>query len=219
MSNQNHIFSNDTKLRVGTLYCIGKNYADHAKEMGGSTQKDPIVFLKSPQAYFNESYVFELPDYSNNVHHECEMVAVIGKSGRNISEEDALDHVMGIGVGIDFTARDIQQDVKDKGHPWTFAKSFYRSSPVSTIYLLDEFESDLFDISLKLNGKLKQKANTSEMVHSLPHLISYLSKYFLLEIGDCIFTGTPAGVGPVKMGDELEVEISGKKGFTLRVVK
>ena len=212
-----HKYTDGSELEVRNLYCIGRNYSEHAKEMGAEVQKDPIVFLKTRQAYFNDEYTFQLPSHSDNMHHEVEMVAVIGKDAHNVSEEDAMSYVSGIGVGIDFTARDVQSKCKEKGHPWTFAKSFFRSAPVSKIIPIQEINTDYFELRLLKNNELVQSGSTSEMIHSLPKLVSYLSKHFYLEQGDCIFTGTPSGVSQVKAGDELIASLDDSISFQLLV--
>ena len=213
-----HRFSNGSNLDLGAIYCIGRNYSEHAKEMDSEIIKDPIVFLKTQQAYFNDGSEIELPSHSDNVHFECELVVVLGNGGRNISEADAMNYVAGFGIGVDLTARDIQNNAKEKGHPWTFAKSFYKSAGVSEIIPIQETNSEYFDIELYQNDILKQKANTSEMEHSIPKLIAYLSKYFLLEAGDCIFTGTPSGVGKISSGDELNIKLLNYTELKLKVL-
>ncbi len=193
-------------LPVRNIYCIGKNYAKHAKEMGGSVPKIPLVFTKPLGTICYDQATIELPRQSNDVHHEGEIVVAIGKEGKNILQENALQHVAGYGVGIDFTARDIQSISKKQGQPWAIAKGFDGFAPISNFLPADEVEDPAnLDIKLFLDGYIKQHGNASEMVFSVPHLITFLSQIFTLYPGDLIFTGTPEGVSPVKAGNKLEV--------------
>lgn len=193
-------------LPVRNIYCIGKNYAKHAKEMGGNVPKIPLVFTKPLGTICYDQAAVELPKQSNDVHHEAEIVVAIGKEGKNILQENALQHVAGYGVGIDFTARDIQSISKKQGMPWAIAKGFDGFAPISNFLPADEVEDPgNLDIKLFLDGYIKQHGNSSEMVFPIPHLITFLSQIFTLHAGDLIFTGTPEGVGPVKPGNKLEV--------------
>lgn len=191
-------------IEVGTMYCIGRNYALHAREMGAPVEERPVVFLKPPIAYINSGSKVIIPSYSVNMHYEAEVVVVIGKDCSNIEEDNALDYVEGIGIGIDFTLRDIQTDLKTKGLPWALAKSFKSSAPVSELISITKI-NNLKDVnfSLELNGRTVQRGNTKDMIFSIPYLISFLSKVFTLRKGDCIFTGTPEGVGRVNANDRL----------------
>jgi len=210
-------FRNGKELEVKTMYGIGQNYAKHAAEMGGQVPTEPIIFIKPPVSYIENGGQIILPDVSKNLHHEVELVVVIGKECRNINEKDAVNYIAGYGVGIDATLRDLQKIAKEKGHPWSVAKGFYTSAPISEIIPADEFDSNIpfFELSLKVNGELRQNSSTEFMERSVGKLMEYLSRIFTLEPGDCIFTGTPEGVGQIVKGDKIFAEL---KGFTsLRV--
>jgi len=198
-------FTNGSELEVGTMYCVGKNYSKHAAEMGDKPSKEPVIFMKPPTAYAQNGDEIYIPDISKLPHHEVELIAVIGKECRNINRKDAVKHIAGYGVGIDLTLRDLQNDAKKKGLPWAIAKGFAQSAPASEIIPAARYgdETPDFELTLEINGEIKQKANTKDMTRRLDELIEYLSKIFILEPGDCVFTGTPEGVGPVKSGDKL----------------
>lgn len=190
------------------MYCIGRNYAAHAAEMGASVPTDPIVFLKPPTAYAASGSVITLPSFSNDVHHEVELVVLIGADVDEISEADAWSVVAGVGVGIDFTARDVQARAKKNGEPWATAKSWRHSAPMSEFVSLERSGTGPWDLTLSVNGVVKQHGSTAMMERSVPRLISYLAPIFGLRNGDVIFTGTPEGVGPVKSGDIVEASLS-----------
>lgn len=204
-------FTNGKKLQINVMYGIGQNYAKHAKEMGSLLPKgERIMFIKPPTSYVADGGAIVLPDYSNEVHHEVELVVVMGKHCHNVSKEDAWDYIAGFGIGIDATLRDLQKAAKEKGLPWAIAKGFYTSAPISSIVPVDNFEKNKndFDFELKINNELRQKGNTQDMIYSVEELIEYLSKIFVLEEGDVIFTGTPEGVGKLNKGDKLEAELT-----------
>ncbi|HBX66230.1 MAG: isomerase/hydrolase [Balneola sp.] len=193
-------------LDVNNIYCIGRNYAQHAKEMGSAIPKVPLVFLKPLGTICHNDATISIPPHSNDVHYEAEIVIAISKEGKNISHGSAMDHVGGYGVGIDFTARDIQSISKKQGQPWTIAKGFDNFAPISSFVPFSEINNpDDLDIKLFQNGFVKQHGNSSEMIFPVPNLINFLSGIFTLYPGDLIFTGTPEGVGPVASGDKLEV--------------
>lgn len=200
------------KIDVGTMYCLGQNYEDHIREMKSDKQKEPVVFLKPPAAFIPNKENVILPSFSENVHHEVEMVLIIKEDVECICPENALKCIGGIGVGIDMTLRDIQKQAKEEGKPWTQAKGFRTSAPISDILDYDDADIDLenLDIMLMVNEELRQKSNTENMIMKVPELISYLSNIFSLRAGDVIFTGTPEGVGPVKNGDTIYAELSSK---------
>lgn len=194
------------ELPVNNIYCIGRNYAQHAKEMGSKVPKIPLVFIKPHGTICYDEASIELPVQSNDVHFEAEIVVAISKEGKSISQDSATKYVAGLGAGIDFTARDIQAISKKQGQPWTIAKGFDNFAPISTFVPSEDVQNfDDLDIKLFQNGFVKQHGNSSEMVFSIPNLISFLSSIFTLQPGDLIFTGTPEGVGPVQSGDKLEV--------------
>ena len=193
------------------IICIGRNYIDHAKELNNPVPKQPLVFMKPTSALLVNDKPFYYPSFSNNVHYEAEIVLKICKNGRHIQEEFASKYYDKIGIGIDFTARDIQARCKEKGHPWEIAKGFDDSAPISKFLPLKDFDASAIKFQLHKNGELVQDSNTKDLIFSFDTLIVYLSKYFRLQIGDMIFTGTPAGVGPIKIGDTLEAFIEGQR--------
>jgi 2-keto-4-pentenoate hydratase/2-oxohepta-3-ene-1,7-dioic acid hydratase in catechol pathway len=197
-----------TTLSANNVFCIGRNYADHAKELNNPVPSAPIVFLKPNSSLCTQDTPIVLPSVSSDVHHEVELVLAIGKTGKNIKEEDAQDFIHSVGLGIDFTARDIQQKAKDKGHPWSVAKGFDTFAPVSNFIPSQEIDFSNSDIQLSVNGSTRQSGNTSDMLFSIPKLIAYLSTIFTLNEGDLIFTGTPAGVAAIKSGDVLKASLN-----------
>jgi len=194
------------------IIAIGRNYIDHAKELNNPLPKEPIFFLMPDTALLRNNQPFFYPDFSNNIHFEVEIVVKMDRLGKNIASKFANRYYKEIGVGIDFTARDLQQKCKQNGLPWEISKSFDGAAPISKFISLDKFE-DINNINfrLELNGELVQKANTSEMIFNVDDLISHVSKYMMIKIGDLLFTGTPSGVGPVKIGDRLTAYIEDEK--------
>lgn len=210
METPTYTFSDGTQLPIGTMYCIGKNYAAHAREMGGEVPSSPVVFLKPPAAYLPNGGTVRIPSFSQLVHHEVELVVVIGKDCANVSRAEAANYIAGYGVGLDMTLRDVQSEAKKKGEPWAVAKGFASSAPLSTIVPASRFEGiPTFDIALAVNGEQRQAGSSSAMERPIDMLIAYLSEVFTLRRGDCIFTGTPEGVGPVASGDTLHAELAG----------
>ncbi|MBP7215487.1 MAG: fumarylacetoacetate hydrolase family protein [Candidatus Kapabacteria bacterium] len=211
-------FTNGTHFPIGTIYGIGQNYAKHAEEMKSLLPRgERIIFIKPSIAYIQDGETIVLPDYSNEVHYEGELVVVINKYCAGISADDAWDYIAGFGVGIDATLRDLQTQAKQKGTPWAIAKGFRTSAPISKIIPRDEFQDNQqINFQLKLNGELRQVGNSAEMIYSVPELIEYLSKIFTLDRGDVIFTGTPEGVGEIHKDDVIEIEIP--KKTSLRVI-
>ncbi|MAW21031.1 MAG: 2-hydroxyhepta-2,4-diene-1,7-dioate isomerase [Flavobacteriales bacterium] len=187
------------------IICIGRNYADHAKELQNNIPKEPILFLKPETAIQPKGHPFFIPDFSNNIHYEVELVIKINKTGKNIEEQFAYKYYSEIGIGIDFTARDVQNECKDKGHPWEKSKGFDGSAQISRSFIdKSNLELDNIVFSLNKNGKEVQKGNSNEMIFTFDQIIAYASRFFTLKIGDLIFTGTPKGVGSVKNGDILK---------------
>ncbi len=206
-------------IPVHNIYCIGRNYAKHAQEMGSKIPKIPLVFIKPLGTICYDQATIQLPSQSNEIHFEAEIVVAISKTGKNISQGDALSHIAGYGIGIDFTARDIQRIAKKQGHPWAIAKGFDDFAPISSFLPTSEIEdpSDL-DIKLFQNSFVKQHGNASEMIFPIPNLITFLSQIYTLYPGDLIFTGTPEGVGSVKSGDTLEVLLNnGIQSLTVNI--
>jgi len=199
------------------IICIGRNYADHAKEMNSALPKEPIFFFKPDTALTSEK-TFYLPKFTSDLHFECEIVIKIDKAGKNIPSEFAHKYYSQFTLGIDFTARDLQQDCKEKGLPWEKAKAFDNSAPLSETWI-NKYELSLENLSFQFfqNDELKQDGNTKDMIFSIDTLISYVSQFVTLKTGDLIFTGTPAGVGAVSIGDELTGYINGKKVIQLRI--
>ena len=191
------------------IFCVGRNYSDHAKELGNAVPENPVIFSKPDTALLKNNEPFYLPDFSNDIHHEVELVIRINKMGKKIQEKFARNYFNEIGIGIDFTARDLQTQLKLKGLPWELAKAFDGSAPLSEFVALDQFTQPVH-FSLKKNGETVQEGNTNDMIFSFEKIVSFVSNYFTLKVGDLIYTGTPAGVGPVKIGDKLEGFLEGK---------
>ena len=185
------------------IFCIGRNYAKHAKEMNSDIPESPLVFMK-PETAINRSGNMMYPPFTEDLHYELEVVLYINKNGKNIPVDQAEEYYSEIGLGIDFTARDIQRKCKEKSHPWEKAKSFDDSAYLGEKYGKEKFISDDISFRLQKNGEVVQNANTRDLIFDFNTLISYISGYFTLEPGDIIFTGTPEGVGPVQAGDLLE---------------
>lgn len=198
------------ELPVGKILCLGRNYVEHAKEMKTEVPSKPVVFLKPSSAIIHDGENIIIPKFSNELHHEVELVVAIGLGGKNIIAENAYDHILGYAIGLDMTLRDIQNEAKKKALPWTVAKGFDTSAPVSDIIEKNKI-SDPHNLTIlcKVNGEIRQKSLTSKMIFSIQTVIEYLSTIFTLEAGDLIFTGTPEGVGPVNPGDTIEAEIEG----------
>ncbi|KAM6957017.1 oxaloacetate tautomerase FAHD1, mitochondrial [Aplochiton taeniatus] len=200
------------------IICVGRNYADHAKELKNAIPTEPVLFLKTPSAYVREGSPILVPQYSNNLHHEVELGVVIGKGGTAISQAAAMDHVAGYALCLDMTARDTQDECKSKGLPWTLAKAFDTSCPISEFIPKERIpDPGNIKIWLKVNDQLRQNGCTSQMIFSIPFLISYISKIITLEEGDLILTGTPKGVSSVKELDELEAGIEDVVSMTFKV--
>ncbi|MCK9407717.1 MAG: fumarylacetoacetate hydrolase family protein [Bacteriovoracaceae bacterium] len=198
------------EFRLNNIFCIGKNYADHAKEMGGDVPKEPVIFLKPTSAVITNGEPIIIPSMSSNVHHEIELTVLLGKGGKNIPLSSAMDHVAGYGVGLDMTMRDRQSDAKKAGNPWTVAKGFDTSAPLSPFISASSIiDPHTLDITLTVNGEIRQQSNTQHMIFRIEVLISYLSSIFTLEEGDIIYTGTPEGVAQVGVGDQLTATIPG----------
>ena len=194
------------------ILAIGRNYAEHIAELKNETPEEPVIFFKPDTAILKNNDPFYYPDYSRDIHHEIELILRISKEGKNIASQFASKYYDAIGLGIDFTARDLQTKAKNKGLPWTLAKGFNGSAPISEFLPLADFP-DLNNINFKLlvNGQEKQAGNSSMMLNTFDDMIAYMSRFITLKKGDIIFTGTPKGVGPVQIGDRLEGFIEDKK--------
>ena len=192
---------------IHRVFCVGKNYAEHAKEMGSEVEKkEPFFFSKVPESVTQANKIL-IPEDTVNLHHEVELVVCLKKGGMNIDVDAAHQFIFGYAVGVDLTKRDIQKNSKDKGHPWESAKSFDQSGPISEIRKNEEVVLKNNNISLSINGDEKQSASINMMVWGIEELISILSQKIILKPGDILFTGTPAGVGKIKKGDILEASI------------
>lgn len=199
------------------IFCIGRNYVDHAKELNNPVPSQPIIFMKPSTALLREGEPFFIPDFSDNIHYELEIVLQIAKNGKSVDKQFAPSYYDKIGLGIDFTARDLQDKLKEKGHPWELAKAFDHSAALGSF--VDKQAWDMADIAFKLkkNGNTVQQGHTADLIFDFDTLISYISRYFTLQKGDLIFTGTPAGVGKVERGDILEGFIGMEKMLEFKI--
>ena len=199
------------------IFCIGRNYVEHAKELNNAVPTKPLVFMKPPTALLLENKPFFYPDFTKNLHHEVEIVVRISKNGKAIQPEFASRYYDKIALGIDFTARDVQDDLKAKGQPWELAKAFDNSAVLSKFVDLKDFDAANIAFSMTKNGETVQSGTTQDLIFSFDTLVAFLSNFFTLQQGDLIYTGTPAGVGPVKVGDTLEGFLEGKSMFTCEI--
>ncbi|NNE25783.1 MAG: fumarylacetoacetate hydrolase family protein [Saprospiraceae bacterium] len=200
------------------LICIGRNYAAHAAELNNKVPKKPLIFMKPASALASSSQI-PYPDFTNDLHYELEVLLFISKEAKNVSLEDAPNYYDHIGLGIDFTARDVQQKCKEKGHPWERAKSFDNSAIIGQRMDKEKFDLENLKFSLLLNDKEVQSGNTKDLIFDFNVLIQEVSKYFTLNVGDIIFTGTPAGVGPVKPGDRLQASLEEELYLNLTIIQ
>lgn len=207
-------------VSVGKLLCIGRNYAAHAAELGNAIPEEPVLFLKPASALVGHGGKIVLPAMSAEVHHEIELVAVIGRGGKHIPEAQALEHVDAYALGLDMTARDLQSAAKEKGLPWTVAKGFDTFAPLGPLVEARKVrDPQQLEFRLTVNGEERQVGRTGNMIFSVAALIAYASRIFTLLPGDLLFTGTPEGVGPVHEGDLLEASGAGLPALRVRVVR
>ncbi len=207
-----------SKFSVRRIYCVGRNYAAHAAEMGHDAREAPFFFMKPADAVLPDQAVMPYPSATKDLHHELELVVAIGKRGRNIPVDKALDHVFGYAVGLDMTRRDLQAEAKNKGRPWDMAKGFDCSAPCAAIHPVDAVGHIASgEIELKVNGKVRQHSDINMLIWSVAETISQLSSLVELFPGDLIYTGTPEGVGPVVTGDVLEGRIEGLGSLTITI--
>ena len=200
------------------IICIGRNYSDHIKELSNEKPKEPVVFIKPDSSIIAKNQNFIIPAFSDEIHHEVELVLKINKVGKYIDKSFSNKYYNQIGLGIDFTARDIQNQLKEKGHPWEKSKAFDNSCMVGDFINIEEIENiSNINFELKKNSKIVQSGNSSNMLWKIDEIISYVSQYFTLKIGDLIFTGTPSGVSKVTSGDFLEGFINSNKMFSLKI--
>ena len=211
------VAESNQQFPVGRIYCVGRNYAEHAREMGHDPDREPpFFFMKPADAIVLSGAMIPYPQMTKDLHHEIEMIVAIGKGGSDIPVEKALEHVFGYGVGLDMTRRDLQGEAKKMGRPWEMGKAFDNSAPctaLKTIAMVGHPSKGA--IWLKVNGQFTQKGDLSEMIWNVPETISYLSRLITLRAGDVIMSGTPAGVGPVKPGDKLEGHVDGVGDLTV----
>jgi len=194
------------------IICIGRNYIEHAKELNNPVPAKPVFFMKPDTALLQKRNPFFYPEFSNDIHYETELVVKICKNGRHIEEKFAHNYYNEIGIGIDFTARDVQAECKKKGLPWEIAKAFDQSAPLGKFLPTSKFKNvNDINFSLKINGELRQEGNSRDMIFNFDKIIAYVSKFITLKIGDLIFTGTPEGVGPVKIDDHFQAFIGDVK--------
>lgn len=200
------------------IICVGRNYAAHAAELKNEVPTEPVIFLKPETALLPKRQPFFYPDFSKDIHYETEVVVRINRLGKNIAPKFAHKYYSEVTLGIDFTARDIQQKLKEKSLPWEKAKGFDGSAPTGKFIEKAKLpELNNLNFELKINGESRQSGNTSQMIFPIDELIAYVSKYFTLKIGDLIFTGTPQGVGPIQIGDHLEAYLEKEKVLDLKI--
>ncbi len=195
-------------IPVGKIACIGRNYAEHIKELGNQTPDKPVIFIKPASSIVASGGVVVIPSYSRDCHHEIELAVLIGKAAKGIDATQALDHVSGYAVALDLTLRDVQNAQKEKGLPWEIAKAFDTSCPLSSFVPASQVaDPQNLQLQLIVNGQLRQEGNSRDMMRTVAELIAAVSAYFILEEGDVLLTGTPAGVGRICSGDKLEARI------------
>jgi len=199
------------------IFCIGRNYIDHAKELNNPVPSHPLVFMKPPTAALKHGSDFYYPEFSENIHFELELVLKITKNGKYVEKKFAHNYYEEIGLGIDFTARDLQAKCKAKGHPWEIAKAFDHSAVIGDFLSKETLNLDGIDFKLTKNDEVQQQGNSKDLIFSFDTLISHVSKFFTLNRGDLLFTGTPAGVGPVAIGDHLEGFIGDQSLLTCNI--
>jgi fumarylpyruvate hydrolase len=212
------VAGSDALFPVHRVYCVGRNYAAHAREMGATEKEAPFFFSKPPDAPTQAAAV-AYPPATSELHHEVELVVALGRGGRAIAETDALEHVYGYAVGVDLTRRDLQAAAKREGRPWDVAKGFDESAPISEIHPVAEVGHPTRGvIDLNVNGDLRQRGELADMIWPVAAIIAALSRYFLLCPGDLVFTGTPEGVGPLAVGDEVHCRVEGVGAHRFRMV-
>lgn len=207
------------EISINKIVCVGRNYVEHIQELGNEQHEKPVIFLKTPSSviYSGENIVY--PRYSSDMHHETELVLLMGLKVKDADDDEAKNAIAGYGVGLDMTLRDVQNDLKKKGHPWTIAKCFDTSTVLSEFISADEYNLTMNEIiSLKVNNELRQKDSLDKMIFNPVQIIKYISSLMTLEAGDLIFTGTPKGVGRVNRGDVLEAQIENISQLKCKVV-
>lgn len=202
------LIGSDERFEVRKVFCIGRNYAEHAKEMKAAVPESPVFFLKPSTAIVADGGTIVRPSISNDLHHEVEMTVLIGQGGKDIPKETALSHVAGYGIGLDMTLRDVQGEAKKKGLPWTLAKGFDTSAPLSLFVPASQVDDPhSLGVRLDVNRSTRQQSSTKNLIFRVDELIAYISRFFTFERGDLIYTGTPEGVSQVSSGDVLEAQL------------
>lgn len=199
------------------IICVGRNYAEHAKELRNEVPENPVIFMKPDSAILKKNEPFFYPEFSDNIHYEAELVFKICKLGKHINSKFANKYFTDFTLGIDFTARDIQDKLKSKGLPWEIAKAFDQSAALGNYLQVKDYDLKKIEFTLIKNGEIAQKGNSANMIFSIENIIDYTSKYFTLKIGDLIFTGTPEGVGNINIGDHFEGYIFDKKVLDVKI--
>ncbi len=204
-----YLFDNDAdkKLQIGKIICLARTYHKHAQEMNTKATEEPLLFLKPSTAVIFDRDSIVIPEMSKSIHHEVELCVVIGKKCKDVKKENAMNYVLGYCLGLDITARDIQSIAKKNGWPWGIAKGFDTFAPISNVVLKKGIDPHNIDISLKVNGEIRQSSNTKNMICTIPEIIEFISKIMTLEPGDLIMTGTPEGVSEIKKGDRLDAKL------------
>ncbi len=203
-----NIIGTENQVPLGKIIALGRNYLDHIRELNNPVPDSAVIFCKPPTCIIGEGEQIEIPAYSNDCHHELELALLIGRKGKNIAQEAALEYVAGYAVALDLTLRDLQDELKSKGLPWELAKGFDGSCPLSDFICATRVANpDNLVLTLHINGELRQQGNTNQMMRPVAAIIAVVSRYFTLQPGDVILTGTPAGVGPLHSGDQLVAEI------------
>ncbi len=199
------------------ILCVGRNYSEHAKELGNAVPENPVIFSKPDTALLKNGEPFYHPDFSNDIHHEIELVIKISKMGKKIDPKFAKNYYNEIALGIDFTARDLQAKLKEKGLPWELAKAFDGSAVIGDFTAIEGKDLSNLKFSLTKNGEMVQQGNSAQMIFSFDEIVSFVSQYFTLKVGDLIYTGTPAGVSKINIGDKLQGFIEGQSALTCEV--
>ena len=202
------LIGTNEQFTIGKIVCLARNYAEHAKELGNETPVAPVLFMKPATSVIGDGDTVRIPSYSQECHYEVELAVLIGKTARAVPVEQAMECVAGYGVAIDMTLRDVQNQLKNKGLPWDIAKGFDTSCPLSDFVAADQVpDPHVLKLKMSVNGETRQDGCSSDMIHRVPQMVSYISAIFTLEPGDVILTGTPAGVGQVRSGDVMDADI------------
>ncbi len=213
-----HILKTNEDMTVPKIFCLGKNYAKHAAEMKSEVPRRPVVFIKPSNAIVHDGAKVKIPALTHDMHHETEIFFVIGKEGRNIRREDARSYIAAMGIGLDLTLRDLQNELKSEGNPWLISKGFDGSAPISYAVPSDEVIFDSLELRLSVNGKPRQQGSYRNTIFKIEEVIEFISQLFTLERGDLIFTGTPEGVAQLNPGDRLHAELVGYTSLDVEIV-